>query len=206
MDHATLARIFEPFFTTKKPGAGTGLGLSIVHSIIVQSEGYISADSKLGNGTSFEILLPCIGTSQGLGRLSEPATPDPTTPTVLLVDDDDSVRKLMHRYLEQQGFQLLEASNAEEAELIAETYREPIHVLVTDVVMPGRSGVELAQRLSQVRPEVKTLFVSGYHHNSFDADWAIKDNVEVLVKPFLAPDLVQRVKVLLGQETSRLRQ
>jgi two-component system, cell cycle sensor histidine kinase and response regulator CckA len=206
MDDATLARIFEPFFTTKKPGAGTGLGLSIVHSIIVQSEGYISAESAPGNGTSFEILLPCIGTSQGLGRLSESATPDPTAPTVLLVDDDDSVRKLMHRYLEQQGFQLLEASNAEEAELIAETYREPIHILVTDVAMPGRSGVELAKRLSQVRPEVKTLFVSGYHHDNFDADWAIKDNVDVLVKSFLAPDLVQRVKVLLGQETPRLRQ
>ena len=206
MDGKTLARIFEPFFTTKKPGAGTGLGLSIVHSIILQSDGYVSAKSEPGNGTSFEILLPCIGTSRGVGRLSETATPEAAAPTVLLVDDDDSVRKLMRRYLEQQGFQLLEASSAEEAELIAETYQEPIHVLVADVAMPGRSGVELAERLSHVRPEVKTLFVSGYHHDNFDVDWAIKDNAEILVKPFLAPDLVQRVKILLSQETSVVRQ
>jgi CheY-like chemotaxis protein len=202
MDAATLARIFEPFFTTKKPGAGTGLGLSIVHSIIVQRAGYISAASELGKGTSFEVLLPCVGTFQGTGKLSEHCSSGASVPTILLVDDDDSVRRLMHGYLEREGYQLLEARNAEEAELIAEAHQEPIHILVTDVVMPGMSGVQLAERLRHSRPQLKTLFVSGYLHHNFEVDWAVHDNAELLAKPFLAPELLQHVRVLLAQETA----
>lgn len=200
MDPATLARIFEPFFTTKKPGSGTGLGLSIVHSIIVQSEGYIRADSEIGHGTTFEILLPCLGTFQALGKLSERHRWGDPVPTVLLVDDEESVRRLMHSYLEREGFQLLEASNAEEAEIIAGVYQKPIDVLVTDVVMSGMSGVQLAERLKRLRPQIKTLFVSGYQHGLFEVDWALNDNAELLVKPFVAADLLRRVRVLLGQE------
>ena len=201
MDKATLARIFEPFFTTKKPGSGTGLGLAIVHSIIAQSEGYISADSEVGKGTRFEILLPCVGTFQGIGKPSEDAAWGDPVPTILLVDDQESVRRLMHGYLEREGFQMLEASNAEEAELIAEVYQEPIHVLVTDVVMPGMSGVELAQRLTRLRPQMKTLFVSGYKHDLFDVDWALSNGTEFLAKPFVAADLLRRVRLLLSQAT-----
>jgi YesN/AraC family two-component response regulator len=107
----------------------------------------------------------------------------------------------MHRYLEEGGFRLLDASNADEAELIAETFQEPIHLLVTDVAMPGRSGVQLADRLKRVRPEIKTLFVSGYQRDSFEVDWALKDDAEFLAKPFVAADLLKRLRMLLGQET-----
>jgi CheY-like chemotaxis protein len=200
MDPATLSRIFEPFFTTKKAGAGTGLGLSIVHSIIAQSGGYISASSEIGRGTSFEILLPCIGTFRGLSELSgeerRSAADDPV-PTVLLVEDEDGVRRLMHGYLEREGYQLLEARDPAEAELIAEVYREPIHILVTDVMMPGMTGPQLAERLAPLRPEMKVLLVSGYRHDALE-QCGIQD-VNVLSKPFPASELLRRVRMLLSQ-------
>jgi len=200
MDQATLARIFEPFFTTKSlPGAG--LGLSLTHSIIVQNGGYISAASEIGRGTTFQILLPCIGTFLGLSEVngSERRAGDDPTPTVLLVEDEDSVRKLMHNYLEREGYQLLEARNAEEAELVAEVYNEPIHVLVTDVVMPGMTGPELAARLTKLRPQMRVLFVSGYRHDALGrTNWPAGD-LTVLPKPFPAVELLRRVRGLLNQ-------
>lgn len=197
MNQATLARIFEPFFTTKPAGSGTGLGLSIAHSIIVQAGGYITARSEVGQGTCFEILLPSLGTFQSC--LGPSAWGDPPA-TVLLVEDEDKVRRLMHTYLERSGFQLLEARNAEEAALIAEVYPEPIHILVADVVMPGVSGPQLAERLQPLRPEMKVLFVSGYRHDAFDHEGIHKPGAEILSKPFPAPELVRRVRVLLGQQ------
>ena len=200
MDAATLARIFEPTFTTRKPGTGNGLGLSIVHSIVMQSEGHISAKSDVGKGTTFEILLPCFGALRKPGKLVEELESSPFTPTVLLVEDEDSVRRLMHNYLEREGYQLLEACDGEEAELIADTHEGPIHILVTDVVMPGMSGTRLAQRLKVRRPEMKVLFVSGYARDQYDADWALGEGAEHLIKPFLAPELLHRVRGLIGWE------
>jgi hypothetical protein len=194
MDKSTLARVFEPLFTTKKVGHGSGLGLSIVHSIVSQAGGYITATSEPGNGAAFEILLPCIGTFMGIGALTGlPRAGGDAVPTILLVDDDDRVRKLVHRHLERQGFQLLEAGNPEEAELIAEVYQEPIHVLVADVLMPGMTGPQLAERLVRLRPEMKVLFLSGYRHDSLDAD------SNFLSKPFPASELLRRVHLLLNQ-------
>jgi CheY-like chemotaxis protein len=203
MDKATLARIFEPFFSTKKAGFGTGLGLSIAHSIIAQSQGYIRADSEIGHGTSFEILLPCVGTFRKIGEVtgSERSDGEDSTPTVLLVEDEDAVRRLMHRFLEREGYQLLEARNAEEAEAIAEAYLEPIHVLVTDVAMPGMTGPELAARLMPLRPDMKTLFVSGYRHDALDRHGLSDGDLTLLPKPFLAAELLRRVQTLLGQGT-----
>lgn len=201
MDQATLSRIFEPLFTTKAAGFGTGLGLSIVHSIIVQSGGYISARSEIGKGTSFEILLPCIGTFRGIGEISgsgKPAGEDPV-PTVLLVEDEDSVRRLMQKFLEREGYQLLEARNAQEAEDLAEVYEEPIHVLVTDVVMPGMAGPELAERLAPLRPDMKVLFVSGYRHDTLEHQGLFKRDLNLLPKPFPATELLRRVQMLLSQ-------
>jgi two-component system, cell cycle sensor histidine kinase and response regulator CckA len=195
MDQETLARIFEPFFTTKKPGFGTGLGLSMVHSIVAQSGGHVTARSELGLGTAFEILLPRLAVFRKLsdiGAIQKLAAASDVTPTVLLVEDEDNVRRTMHRHFEKEGYQLLEASDGEEAQLIAETYREPIHILVTDVAMPGISGPQLADRLAVLRPEIKVLFVSGYPHDSLDG------RCDFLVKPFSGADLLGRVRSLLG--------
>ena len=198
MDRATLARIFEPFFTTKKVGLGSGLGLSIVHSIIVQNAGYITATSEKGTGTIVEILLPSIGSFRMIREVSGARAGGASVPTILLVDDEDSVRRLMHDYLESEGFQMLEARNPEEAELIAETYPEPIHVLVTDVVMPGMTGPQLAQRLAPIRPDMKVLFVSGYPGDML-GEYGLDRAAIVLSKPFLAPEFLLRVRLLLSQ-------
>jgi two-component system cell cycle sensor histidine kinase/response regulator CckA len=196
MDKATLARIFEPFFTTKGAGRGSGLGLSIVHSSIAQAGGYITATSEPGGGTTFEIMLPCVGTFQ---RVNDGAvlTSGNGVVTVLLVDDEDSIRKLVHTYLEREGYQLLEARNAEEALAIAEVYPEPIHVLVTDVVMPGMTGPELAQRLTALRPDLHVIFVSGYRREAMGDYLGGEQNL--LSKPFPAAELLKRVRLLLGQ-------
>jgi len=169
MDAATLARIFEPFFTTKRPGTGTGLGLAIVHAIVLQSEGYISASSKIGEGTSFEILLPSAGKPRTVGDKREAAAGDESAPTILLVDDEDGVRRLMHGCLKREGYRLLQARDGEEAERIAKACAGPIHVLVTDMMMPGMSGLQLAARLKPQRPEMKTLFVSRIRGRGFGA-------------------------------------
>jgi CheY-like chemotaxis protein len=200
MEAATLARIFEPFFTTKKPEAGTGLGLSVVHSVVVQSGGYISAESKPGKGTSFEILLPCTGALGATGKLPEQSSARIPLATILLVDDEDSIRGLMRSYFEREGYQVLEARNAEEAESLAERHSDPIDILVTDMVMPGMSGMQLAERLRHTRPQMKILFVSGYQPDHFEVDWALDDRGDLLAKPFLAPELLRRVRVLLSKE------
>ncbi len=200
MGPETLSHIFEPFFTTKKPGMGTGLGLSMVHSIVVQSGGYISASSELGRGTTFEIQLPCVGTFLPVRDVAGTGVSNASVATVLLVEDEDRVRRLMHNYLEREGYQLLEARNAEEAEAIAEVYEEPIHILVTDVVMPGITGPALSERLKRLRPDMKVLFVSGYRHDTPQME-GLEPDLNVLSKPFVAADLLRRVRLLLAQGT-----
>ena len=199
MDKATLARIFEPFFSTKKGGLANGLGLSVAHGIIVQSQGFIRAKSAVGHGTSFEILLPCVGTFRRIGEGGglQRAPGEDSTPTVLLVEEDDDVRGLMHKFLEREGYQLLEAQNAAEAEAIAEVYPEPIHVLVTDVLMPGMTGEQLAARLKPLRPTLKTLLVSGNGHDVLEPPARPRGDMTLLSKPFPAAELLRRVCLLL---------
>jgi two-component system, cell cycle sensor histidine kinase and response regulator CckA len=201
MDKETLARIFEPFFTTKKAGFGTGLGLSMVHSIIVQSGGHVFARSEVGLGTAFEILMPRLGAFQkvrDIGSHRSMAAGVESTPTVLLVEDDDNLRRTMHLHFEREGFQLLEASDGAEAETITERYNEPIHILVTDVIMPGMTGPELADRLAALRPDIKVLFVSGYAHNFLEGEGILDRHQSFLAKPFSGIQLLARVRTLLG--------
>ena len=203
MDRATLARIFEPFFTTKRSGAGTGLGLAIVHAIVVQNEGYISASSEPGKGTVFEILLPRAEMPEKTAKPSDVAAVDVSPPTVLLVDDEDGVRRLMHVCLKREGYQLLQARDAEEAERIASACPGPIHLLVTDVTMPGMSGLQLAERLKPLRPEMKTLFVSG--GAPAELGGVRLPAADVLAKPFRAPELARRVRSLLERPPAPAR-
>jgi PAS domain S-box-containing protein len=201
LDADTLSRIFEPRFNTMKEQFGSGLGLSMVHSIVLQGGGYIGAESEVGKGTSFEILLPCVGTFRGPNEVSgeERSTKEDPTPTILLVEDEDGVRRMMHRFLEREGYQLLAARNAEEAEDIAGVYAEAIHVLVTDVVMPGMTGPQLAERLKPLRPQMQVLFVSGYRHDALDQQGLLGRGVHVLPKPFPPAQLLRQVQLLVTQ-------
>jgi CheY-like chemotaxis protein len=203
MDHATLLRIFEPFFTTKQPGAGTGLGLAVAHAIITQSEGYIMAASEVGKGTSFEILLPRAEKSQKASEPPRAAAVGSGAPRVLVVDDEDGVRRLMHGCLQREGYEMLEARDAEEAERIARACPGPIHVLVTDVRMPGMSGPQLAARLKPLRPEMKTLFVTG--SRSDELEHAGLTPEELLAKPFQVPELKSRVRSLVRRPPAHVR-
>ena len=195
MDDATLPRIFEPFFTTTQPGSGTGLGLAVVHAIITQSEGYIMAASEVGKGTSFEILLPRAEKSQKATDPPKAAGMAAGAPRVLVVDDEDGVRRLMHGCLKREGYEMLEARDAEEAERIARACPGPIHLLVTDVAMPGMSGPQLAARLKPLRPEMKTLFVTGSGSDMLDRAGLSPE--ELLAKPFQVPELTSRVRRLV---------
>jgi CheY-like chemotaxis protein len=198
---AGLAVGGEPFFTTKGPGLRTGLGLAITHSMITQSGGYISANSEIGLGTSFEILLPCVSARKQRTETAESqvSTHTKPMPTVLLVDDDEAVRRMMSRLLERAGYQLLVAEDGQQAERVAERYPERIHVLVSDVMMPGMTGPDLAARLMPLRPGLKTLFVSGYQHDALDRLGLSIDEVNLLPKPFVAAELLRRVQALLSE-------
>ena len=188
MDPATLSHVFEPDFRAQKPGSGASLALPIVHSIVMQSGGYITAASEAGQGASFEILLPAVGTFQGLGAAA----------TVLLVEDEDGIRRLMHKFLERGGYQILEARNGEDAIAIANVCKEPIQVLVTDVAMTGMNGPDLAKRLAPQHPGMKVLFISGYRHHTLEHEGLWKDGLNLLPKPFPATELLRRVQVLLA--------
>ena len=199
MDKALLARIFEPLFSTEKTGVGAGLGLSVVHSIIAQSGGYIVAESEIDRGTTFQILLPCVDSSRQTGEVAaeKRSCGEDPAPTILLVEDDDSVRRMMRHLLEREGYRMLEAENARRAVEVAGSHEGAIHVLVTDVLMPGMTGLDLAAKLLHLRPDLKTLFVSGYPHDSLQRLGLSKGELNLLPKPFPVSELLRRVQVLV---------
>ena len=163
MDRETLAHIFEPFFTTKGPGRGTGLGLSTVYGIVEQNGGAIAVESEPGIGTTFEIYLPRVEAPSESPDESDLERTEPLggSETILLVEDEEMVRKLICRVLSESGYNVLEADSGEEALRVCQTNAD-IHLVVTDVVMPGMDGRELAQQLRAMRPEIKIIYVSGY--------------------------------------------
>ncbi|HYK43010.1 MAG TPA: ATP-binding protein, partial [Thermoanaerobaculia bacterium] len=196
MDPATLARIFEPFFTTKEKGKGTGLGLATAYGIVKQSGGYIACDSEPGEGTRFQIYLPRSydrpeeSSAQRGGRDSLRGTE-----TVLLVEDEEGVRRLSRRLLEAHGYHVLEASGAEEAIEFAARYPDPIHLLLTDVVMPGLSGPEAAAQIQAMRPRIKVLFMTGYSDSTVTG---LSPDAALLQKPFTPDALAHRVRETLA--------
>ena len=202
MDRETQSRIFEPFFTTKEKGKGTGLGLSTVYGIIKQSGGYIFAQSEVGRGTTFRIYLP---------RVDEAAEPAHTTATtqvstggsetVLLVEDEECVRQLVRDTLQAKGYAVLEADQGESAMTIAAAHQGSIDILITDVVMPGMSGRELAKTLAQVRPGIKILFLSGYTEDAIIHQGVLDSGTAFLQKPFTLQTLARKVREVLGSRT-----
>ncbi|MBI1958447.1 MAG: GAF domain-containing protein, partial [Candidatus Rokubacteria bacterium] len=198
MDAETQAHIFEPFFTTKEVGKGTGLGLATVYGIVKQSEGYILVESVPDLGTTFTIYLP---------RVEEDAAPVPASPapavlprgteTILLVEDDPELRALALDILRGSGYTVLEARQGNEALLVLERHAGPIHLLVTDVVMPQMGGRALAERLASLRPEMKVLYMSGYSEAAIAQHGVLDPGTAFMAKPFTADEVTRKIREVL---------
>jgi PAS domain S-box-containing protein len=200
MDSETQSHIFEPFFTTKGL-KGTGLGLSTVYGIVKQSGGYIWVYSEPGKGTTFKIYLPRVAApseqpAQVMVR-PEPETVAPGTETILVVEDEANLRYLAKQFLEKQGYRVIEAADGAVAMQIAVAHEGVIHLLLTDVVMPGMNGRELAQRISEIRPHTKVLYMSGYTENVLGRNGTLDEGIRLLQKPFTLRDLKAKVREIL---------
>jgi two-component system cell cycle sensor histidine kinase/response regulator CckA len=161
MDTATQERIFEPFFTTKPAGEGTGLGLSTVYGVVEQHGGHISVDSVPGEGTTFRVHLPRVPEPEPQA-VTPPGTPRTGSETILVAEDDPAVRALVSDMLREHGYTVLTAADGEDALRVAERYAAPIHLLLTDVMMPRKNGMELARAFVGVRPDARVLYMTGY--------------------------------------------
>ena len=197
MDAETQSHIFEPFFTTKKQGKGTGLGLATVYGVVKQSGGFIYVYSEINHGTTFKIYLPQVSAEVDRDAEKLEVAPPRGSETILFVEDEESVRELVRDYLAGTGYKVLEATDGIQALEIAEAHKGPIHILVTDVVMPRLSGRELATRISSQRPKTKVLFISGYTDDSIFRHGVLAGGVAYLQKPFNLKAIAQKIREVL---------
>jgi len=193
MDRETRARIFEPFFTTKELGKGTGLGLATVYGIVKQSGGYIWVESKLGHGSAFFTLLPRVAEPAHPGVLQEVFSFRSGGETILLVEDDSALRKMAVEVLRDTGYKVVVAQSGAEALQIAARHRGPLDVLLTDVVMPGMTGSELAGEIVALRPRIQILYMSGYTDDALGHHGLQGQTSRLLQKPFTHETLVRHV-------------
>jgi len=207
MDQETQSHLFEPFFTTKEKGKGTGLGLSTVYGIVKQSGGNIWAYSELGRGTTFKIYLPMVtqAVKEKYARPERRRISARGAETILLVEDEKAVRMMIRKTLQSKGYTVLEAQHGQEALSICEDYSGPIHLMVTDVVMPLMSGKELAEQLAPQRPEMKVLYMSGYPDNSIVQHGVLEPGTEFLQKPFTLNTLEAKVREILDARLSKIQ-
>lgn len=201
MNRETRRRIFDPFFTTKPPGESSGLGLTTVHALVNRARGHIAVMSAPAYGTVVRVLFPLAepgvtrGVPRGVARPGPVAQPVAAPqPTLLVVDDDDAVRRVMVRYLSRSGFQVLEAADAFAAQALARAHKGRIHLLVTDVMMPRMKGTELAEWMAETRPETGILLVSGYLDSRTVQAWVDRDPEVFMAKPFEPEELAVRVR------------
>ena len=225
MDEETKAHLFEPFFTTKADGMGAGLDLATVYGIVTQSGGHIRVYSEPGEGTTFKIYLPAIASAQarppaeaeqggrarraglpGVEGEAEPVEREQThfqelrgseTETILVVEDDKSVRNLTRKALKEYGYSVIEAQNGEDALKVSEAHEGPIHLMITDVVMPGMNGRELAERLQPYRPKTRVLYMSGYADDAIVHHGVLEPGLSFIPKPFTPESLVNKARSVL---------
>jgi CheY-like chemotaxis protein len=197
MDEQTKARIFEPFFTTKEPGKGTGLGLSTVYGIVKQSGGNIWLYSEPGRGTTFKIHFPAVDATVDEAPNAARAGGLDGVETVLVAEDDEQLRRLAQRALAGRGYTVLEADGGAAALAVARRHPGPIHLLLTDVIIPGMDGRSLAQALQAERPDLRVLFMSGYADKAIVHHGVLDSGVAYLAKPFTTEAVARKVREVL---------
>jgi CheY-like chemotaxis protein len=200
MTPEVMERLFEPFFSTKEKDKGTGLGLSTVYGIVKQSGGDVWVHSEPGKGATFKIYLP--RADGPLDEVGEKASGDKLLRgrgTILLVEDEEDLRNLAAIILERQGYRVLSAPNGNEALVLCEQHKDPIHLMLTDVVMPGMNGRELAKRLESSHPETKVLYMSGYTDHAIVMHGVLVEGVHYIQKPFTVDALAKKVSEVLKQ-------
>ena len=198
MDAETKSHAFEPFFTTKEQGKGTGLGLSTVYGIVKQSGGHIWVYSEPGHGATFKIYLPCV--EEAIAPLDLARAPVPAAggrETILLAEDDPPVREVASEFLAQKGYRVLRAPDGQTALEMARAHAGEIHILVTDIVMPGMTGRELATALVAERPNVRVLYMSGYTDDAVVRHGVLDEGLPYLQKPFSPDTLARKVREVL---------
>jgi two-component system, cell cycle sensor histidine kinase and response regulator CckA len=200
MDAATQAHVFEPFFTTKEKGKGTGLGLATVYGIVKQSGGYIWVYSEVGKGATFKVYLPRVRSEdQQVSKKVDVKASKRGHETILLVEDEKGVRELAREYLSQEGYEVLEAQNAEDALKLARMHTGAIQLLFTDVVMAGMSGRQLAEEMQKIRPSIHVLYMSGYTDEAIVNHGLLGRGMILLQKPFTLNSLAMKVRETLDQ-------
>jgi CheY-like chemotaxis protein len=204
MDQATLARIFEPFFTTKERGRGTGLGLATVYGVVRQSDGHIHMESNPGAGTRFTICFPELQERSEAARDRKVSEQPPSrSGTILLVEDEEMVRRAAHAILTRRGYDVIQATGGEEALAIYGRHGASIDLVLTDVVMPGMTGGELASKLSRKDPDLRVVFMSGYPSDVKSVSLVPQE--AFVAKPFTPATLVATVRAALDTQTSPRR-
>jgi two-component system cell cycle sensor histidine kinase/response regulator CckA len=199
IDPEIQAQIFEPFFTTKDRDKGTGLGLATVYGVVKQSGGYIAVDSENGKGASFSVYLPLLEQSAADSAAPVPAAPVNTrgSETILLVEDAEPLRKLAEMFLKESGYCILSAPDGQQALQTARQHPGPIHLLLTDVVMPGMNGRVLGERLAPSQPGMKVLYMSGYTDTFIAGHGVLEAGTHLLHKPFTQETLTRKVREIL---------
>ncbi|HES60252.1 MAG TPA: response regulator [Caldithrix sp.] len=199
MDDSIKAKIFEPFFTTKEKGKGTGLGLSTVYGIVKQSGGSIIVDSKPGKGSTFKVFLKAIEEHDVKPHIDHQKTSGQLIgeETILIVEDENAVLDLMLKVLDQHGYNVLQAFTAEDALTMISTLEEPIDILLTDVVLPGMNGRELAEEILKIKPEIKIIYMSGYTDQVIGNEGILDENTDYIQKPFSPFFLLKKVREVL---------
>jgi nitrogen-specific signal transduction histidine kinase/CheY-like chemotaxis protein len=201
MNHNVLEHAFEPFFTTKGVGKGTGLGLSTVYGIVQQNHGTIHVSSKRGRGTAFEIYLPAVPAGEEVKEATGLSGSLQGNETILVAEDEPDVRKLVRDGLEQFGYTVLPAADGYEALRILEHHSEPVHLLLTDVIMPLMSGRELAKRVQSVKPATKVVYMSGYTDDTLAFHGFPQPNTGFIQKPFTVTVLAEKVRRVLSEDS-----